>query len=116
MSALVILGAGSSYDSVAPHSVNLRFVGNEDKQPPLADHLFDSRPIFAELLDQIPHLGAVVPLLRSQIARGIALEDELARLADDAEKRPRAAQQLSGEVLPPTGDAHVRRWMGEPGQ
>ena len=92
MSTLVILGAGSSFDSVAPHSIPGD--ANWQMRPPLAKDLFENRALFARVLDSIPHLGAIVASLRDRISRGRLVEDELAELERVAMTDPRATQQL----------------------
>jgi SIR2-like domain len=113
VSALVILGAGASFDSVAPHS--LAADRNLEMHPPLANHLFDNRIAFADILQRIPHMGAIAGTLRDRIVRGAALEDELALLETDAETEPRAAQQLMAvrfylqEVIRMCGDSWLQQ-------
>ncbi len=67
---------------------------NEELEPPLADSLFENRLAFSNILDGIPHIGAIAATLRDRISGGKALEDELAELDAAARSDARAAQQL----------------------
>jgi hypothetical protein len=80
---LVIFGAGASYDSspaYPPGSSYPSSSGGEDR-PPLADHLFDNRLLFAVALDHYPQCHAIVPYLRHA---GVRVEQELERLTNEA--------------------------------
>ena len=59
---MVIFGAGASYDSVPTYSPPSTFIptrgdtANKHHRPPLANELFESRPLFAETI-QFFHAG-----------------------------------------------------------
>ena len=99
---LVIFGAGASYDSVPhlpPPEAILRairpFIPENDLEnfrPPLANQLFDTRPIFVNLMNRFPECKEVVPLLRKS---GIVVERELAKLIDQGTEFPLAHQELN---------------------
>ncbi len=104
---LVIFGAGASYDSV-PHfpppppptasQSNWALVPpsqmevRELYRPPLANQLFDDRPIFVGALDRFGDCKALVPLLRRS---GVVVEQELGRIQDQAAKFPQRLRQLA---------------------
>ena len=95
---LVVFGAGASYDSV-PHarpsnppsgaqtdfSPTSPYVAPklEEDRPPLANQLFDNRPIFVDAMRRFKDCMAIAPYLRKP---GISVEQELARLQGQAEK------------------------------
>jgi hypothetical protein len=90
---LVVLGAGASYDSV-PHFAPLLAsgLGLEQIRPPLANQLFDDRPIFLEVMQQFRECMEIVPWLRK---RGVSVEGELGRLQAQKESFPRVHQELA---------------------
>lgn len=101
---LVIFGAGASYDSVPHHpppgpnftalsipSVSIPAPVEADR-PPLADRLFDSRPIFVDVMRQFRQCMELVPLLRK---RDISVEKELAKFQEQAKSFPRAHEELA---------------------
>jgi len=64
----------------------------EEDRPPLANQLFDDRPIFVQVMQQFRECMEVVPLLRKA---GISVESELAKLQRQAETFPRVHQELA---------------------
>ncbi len=104
---LVIFGAGASYDSV-PHlpppvpttggqnnwtPINSPTVGrHEEFRPPLANQLFEDRPIFVEAMQLFGDCRPLVPLLRK---RGTAIEQELAKFQEQAKTFPERYRQLA---------------------
>jgi hypothetical protein len=98
---LVIFGAGASYDSVPDFVPGARLKarvaaaagGNpEDLRPPLANELFDNRPLFVNAMTRFPEFLPLVPILRK---KGVAVEKELARFQAQADKFPRVHQELA---------------------
>jgi hypothetical protein len=93
---LVIFGAGASYDSVPhlppPGNPVARQLPHEDDRPPLANELFENREHFVEAMQRFQPCMAIVPFLRK---KGVAVEEELARLQLQAKTFPRAHQELA---------------------
>jgi SIR2-like domain len=97
---MVIFGAGASFDSCPTyppghheHVLDGTLL-NKHFRPPLANELFENRPIFAEaILRHFPQCQPIVPRLRS--LRGEALEAVLEDLQAKSKSYPRGAQQLA---------------------
>ena len=87
---LVILGAGSSYDSVPSYPPSES--ADLPDRPPLADSLFENRPIFREAMRVFPAIQPIVPLLQRR--HGRSLEQQLQLLASEAADHPARPQQL----------------------
>ena len=87
---LVILGAGSSYDSVPAYPPNER--PDIPERPPLADTLFENREQFRHAMSQFPSLHPIVPLLQRR--QGRSLEQQLQVLAGEGAKYSVRYQQL----------------------
>jgi hypothetical protein len=87
---LVILGAGASYDSVPayPPDESTQTPG----RPPLADGLFENRPIFHEGMARFPSLHPIAPLLQRR--HGLSLEQKLQELVREAQEYPVRHKQL----------------------
>ena len=96
---MVIFGAGASYDSCPtypPGYVKAVIGGdplNNHYRPPLANELFDNRPMFAEAIERFPQCQPIVPRLRS--LRGETLEAILEDLQAKSDFYPRGKQQLA---------------------
>jgi SIR2-like protein len=96
---LVIFGAGASYDSCPtyPPGYNGPVFGgdllNNHYRPPLANELFENRPMFADAIQRFPQCQPIVPRLRS--LRGETLEAVLEDLQAKSNSYPRGAQQLA---------------------
>src|SRR5581483_2416130 len=97
---LVILGAGASFDSVphvpptqifSAHRPEFQTTHFENFRPPLANQLFDTRPLFVGVMQDFPHCKEVIPLLRKS---DIIVERELAILREQAKTFPRGLQEL----------------------
>lgn len=97
---LVVFGAGASYDSFhlvpapAP-SDNGPLTPKQlywEERPPLANQLFDSRPIFVELMEKFKEFQALVPILRQP---GISIEKQLAEFQEQAKTYPPAFRELN---------------------
>jgi len=97
---LIIFGAGASYDSSAD-------VKSEDSnppvhlrellqyRPPLADQLFDNRPLFARVMADFPQCQAIVTRLRHRPSDQ-SVEQMLAALEGETGEHPvRRAQLLA---------------------
>jgi hypothetical protein len=87
---LVILGAGSSYDSVPSYPPGEGAVLPD--RPPLADALFENRPIFREAMRAFHAIQPIVPLLQRR--HGRSLEQQLQLLASESAGHAARAQQL----------------------
>ena len=97
---LVIFGAGASYDSV-PHlpapsnpadAIKHRVDYASRDRPPLANQLFEDRPEFVNAMEQFKDCMPLVPALRK---RGVAVEQELTKLQEQAETFPRVHGELA---------------------
>jgi hypothetical protein len=97
---LVVFGAGASYDSFQlfpgpPPCDNGPLTPKEicwEERPPLANQLFDSRPIFVDLMEKFKEVQALVPLLRQP---GISIEKQLAEFQEQARTYPPAQRELN---------------------
>lgn len=90
---LVIFGAGASYDSV-PHFPPLPAPvepQREEFRPPLANQLFDDRPMFMRTIQQYSACKPLIPLLRT----GVPVEQQLAKFEDQAKTFPERHRQLT---------------------
>src|SRR5437867_2108861 len=96
---MVIFGAGASFDSCPtypPGSSAPGFGGdprNKDFRPPLADELFENRPMFAEAIERFPQCQPIVPRLRS--LHGETLEAVLEEFQAKSDSYLRGKQQLA---------------------
>lgn len=94
---MVIFGAGASFDSVRTYPPGSNVPGgdtlNNFHRPPLANGLFENRPLFAEAIRRFPECQPIVPRLRS--LRDESLEAALQDLQAKAEDYPRGQQQLA---------------------
>jgi hypothetical protein len=99
---LVIFGAGASYDSVyhrpppvAQFATNLarvqRFGPYEEFRPPLANQLFDDRPLFVDIMQSYPACKPLVNLLRGDVR----VEQQLAKFEEQAKTFPERNRQLA---------------------
>ncbi len=104
---LVIFGAGASYDSVyhrpppeAQFSTNVariqRFGSYEESRPPLANQLFDDRPLFVEIMQTYPACKPLVNLLRGDVR----VEQQLARFEEQTKTFPERKRLLQRGPLP----------------
>jgi hypothetical protein len=87
---LVILGAGSSYDSVPSYPPGES--ADLPDRPPLADSLFENRPVFREAMRSFTAIQPIVPLLQRR--HGRSLEQQLQLLASEAAGHAARPQQL----------------------
>jgi hypothetical protein len=87
---MVIFGAGASYNS------SLRPVDRPDGCPPLAQELFDDRPVFNRAISKYPECRPLVSHLRDQAALPDppVLEDVLARTLAQAGQNAETLRQL----------------------
>jgi len=94
---LVIFGAGASFDSAPTYPPGADVLGgdrlNNFHRPPLANELFENRPVFAEAITHFPACQPIVPRLRS--LKGESLEAALQDLQTKAMEYPRGLQQLA---------------------
>jgi hypothetical protein len=87
---LVILGAGASFDSVPNH----RPEELQPFRPPLADRLFDDRPLFQQIAARFSRCQPIVPHLR-HLRQKETLEQRLAGFREEADKNPERHKQLA---------------------
>src|SRR5882762_5438328 len=97
---MVIFGAGASYDSVPtyppppvlthPHGGD---APNKHHRPPLANELFENRPLFAQTIQLYPACEPIIPRLRA--LNGETVEAALQELQEKAEQYPRGHCQLA---------------------
>ena len=89
---MVVFGAGASYDSVP--NVPIR----SDGPPPLAQHLFDDRPVFNAAIARFRECRPLVSRLRDLASRTDPppplLEDVLAEMAGQGAQNPTTRRQL----------------------
>jgi len=94
---MVIFGAGASFDSAPTYPPGAEVLGgdgvNNFHRPPLANELFENRPVFAEAITRFPACQPIVPRLRS--LKGESLEAALQDLQTKAIDYPRGLQQLA---------------------
>jgi hypothetical protein len=96
---MVIFGAGASFDSCPtypPGYAGAIFGGdtyNKHFRPPLANELFENRPIFADAIKSFPQCQPIVPRLRT--LQGETLEAVLEDLQTKSKSYARGAQQLA---------------------
>ncbi len=99
---LVIFGAGASYNSVYHHpppeahfATNLervqRFGAYEEFRPPLANQLFDDRPLFVQIMQDYAACMPLVNLLRGDVR----VEQQLAKFEEQAKTFPTRKRQLT---------------------
>src|SRR5207244_3057879 len=67
----------------------------EEIRPPLANQLFERRPLFEEAIARYWECTSIVPRLRT-LRSNIGLEEELDAIAGEASKDDRRAVQLNG--------------------
>jgi hypothetical protein len=92
---LVILGAGASFDSVSPRSMDGSTYSNNPWRPPMASDLFSPRPSFQAILNDFPECRGVIATLRERLAGGAeVLEEQLAQLQERSLNDQRSASQL----------------------
>jgi len=97
---LVIFGAGASYDSV-PHlpppsnpadAIQHRADLARRDRPPLANQLFEDRREFVTAMASFPECMELIPTLRK---RGVAVEQELARIREQSKTFQRVHRELA---------------------
>lgn len=91
---LVVVGAGASYDSVPSRDPGRSDSPLPEVRPPLADQLFEPRPIFEDAQRLLPQVMQIAgSLLRRQ--SGMSVEDVLAEYAEQVDVYPHRATQLA---------------------
>lgn len=96
---MVIFGAGASYDSVSTYPPGTHIqphggdVPNRFNRPPLADELFENRPLFAEIIQLFPACEPIIPRLRAH--QGETVETALQELQQEADSYSRRLSQLA---------------------
>lgn len=89
---LVVFGAGASYDSV-PHRPPDGPQGRPHR-PPLANQLFEDRPLFVDAMSRFPQCQPVIPDLRN-VSATLGVEKVLSRLELEAAEYPERHKQLA---------------------
>lgn len=90
---LTIIGAGASFDSSPSHPLT-GLSQPIEARPPLANHLFDDRPLFADVLSAFPECHAIIPYLRKRKV-GDSVERVLQRFRMEALEDPQRYKQLA---------------------
>jgi hypothetical protein len=89
---VVIFGAGASYDSLPAYPPGF----NMPDRPPLANELFDNRPMFAQALHRLTCCHPIITYLRSPTTPpSINVEQVLERLMGEADRDPERHRQLA---------------------
>ncbi|MFI5449818.1 MAG: SIR2 family protein [Candidatus Bathyarchaeia archaeon] len=91
----IIFGAGASYDSAPSHRTEENGDWHQYPfRPPLADHLFQERPLFAEVCRKFPRLWPLIPELR-HLDSGTSVEHQLEKLRGQTAELPYVKKQLA---------------------
>jgi hypothetical protein len=85
---MVILGAGASFDSASLIHPSTSCVN----RPPLADQLFDNRPMFRTALMKYRQIQPIMTYLGNRSKRGV--EEVLQGLSEESPRVPERARQL----------------------
>jgi hypothetical protein len=95
---MVVFGAGASYDAIPsfpPGTSPLEMpYYDKNNRMPLADHLFEDRANFVEVLNEYKECHPVVPYLRNRIS-GKSVEQVLQGLLAEADQYPQGRKQLA---------------------
>jgi hypothetical protein len=91
---LVIVGAGASFDSIPSRPTGGVAGPNEPFRPPLADHLFQPRPLFEEIQRHVPQVLQIAATLLEPPS-GQSVEDVLGDYASLGAEYPPGAIQLA---------------------
>jgi len=89
---MVVFGAGASFDS-DPNRPARGIPSGEEHRPPLADQLFDDRPIFTSNIERFPACQPVIPYLRERGSKTV--EQVLGELQAEGEGYRRRLSQLA---------------------
>jgi hypothetical protein len=90
---MVVFGAGASFDSSPDYRPSEDGMQEHWMRPPLADHLFELRPIFTEAARRIPKCQAIITQLRYRQS-DMSAEQQLENLRDQAVNYPEGQRQL----------------------
>jgi len=91
---MVVFGAGASYDSIPSRPPGVYPTHTLPSRLPLANELFDDRPLFREAITRFPQCQAVIPYLQ-RLPDGVSLERVLEGLQREANEYPQRNQQLA---------------------
>lgn len=91
---MVVFGAGASYDSVPARLPSDWPPARLPERPPLANELFDDRPLFAQAMARFPKCQPVVPYLQHR-PEDVSVERVLERLQAEADEYPERYRQLA---------------------
>ncbi len=89
---MVVFGAGATYDSVPSYRPKSSSSTVEEKRPPLANELFENRPLFIEAMSRFPKCLPIVPYLQKQ---NVEIEQVLEGLQAEAETDSERYRQLA---------------------
>ncbi len=91
---MVVFGAGASYDSVPVRPARHWREDGLHARPPLANQLFDERPLFADAISRFPRCQPIIPLLR-HLLPNTSVEQVLERLQEEANHYRERHRQLA---------------------
>lgn len=90
---LIVCSAGASYDSVPSRRPADGYTPLNER-PPLANQLFDDRPLFNNAIASFPQCQPIVPYLR-YLPTGVSLEQRLEELQAEEQAYPERHKQLA---------------------
>src|SRR4051812_18039110 len=89
---VVVFGAGASFDSVPALPTRLQ----RDDRPPLANELFDDRPLFREAMARLDDAKFITTYLMTRPGyRSVDVEKVLDQLMGEADSYPERHKQLA---------------------
>src|SRR3989337_761360 len=91
---MVVFGAGASYDSVPSRDPKSWPKERLPDRPPLANELFDDRPLFVDAMSRFPRCQAIIPYLRHR-SEDVSVEAVLEKLQAEGEEYPERYRQLA---------------------
>src|SRR5260370_475202 len=104
---MVIFGAGASFDSCPTYLPGAQVPMSGDQarlnklyRPPLANELFENRPLFAEAIDRFPECRTIGrwPLQRGACSRRVHLQGVDGRVCSGVPGRPTLAPVPPGDM------------------
>ena len=87
---MVVFGAGASFDSSPDYPPSGSAYADQSR-PPLANRLFDNRPLFVEALDQFPQSKPVIATLRG----AASIETALTEIEEQSGNYDRGKRELA---------------------
>ena len=89
---MVVFGAGASYDSAPSRPPNRFPISAIPERPPLANQLFDDRPIFNHAISHLHKCKPIVPYLQGP---NVIVEQVLERLQTEADRYSERHRQFA---------------------